>query len=451
MRQESDTVSSDQREIDAGLEGLLARLKTLALGPMFRGQLDLAMGLVLRPYAEYATQVDLYPLPEEVDQGHLYVFADYFPEDGQLSLIEQVRDTIEVHVPEEERAWLDPLKHSSIDLLEVAEIEGRDTGDQWLRLRSLGNAKIYRFRQSDVDWRVRPGQVLLGRVIRLNDRIIFPGKPLILSRGNGRGIFDMARQWQRQREVEFGSFELGEWEEFVKRYGYVLLWMYARARIEALANLEGSIEYATPSGAPFLYALAMYDHHAFGQIAEGLNAAPSFHAADSPCPNELLVWNQTNGAPAVAVATITLAFSHLMIECDSPARLDSLKHYLASTFGFLLHFIGESMTVPQHELPLPELDADKPPTIRVTVPREEERRLIAAFLDSVYLEWVDRPCPSLRGMSPRHAAAQPEGRDEVAALIAGRERQDLALRRTGALGYDYNILRRHVGLAEVQA
>jgi hypothetical protein len=227
--------------------------------------------------------------------------------------------------------------------------------------------------------------------------------------------------------------------------------MYARARVEALANLEGSIEYATPNGAPFLYALAMYDHHAFGQIAEGLNAAPSFHAADSPYPKDLLVWNQTNGAPAGPVATITLAPSHLIIECDSPARLDSLKHYLASSFGFLLHFIGESMTVPQHELPLPELDADKPPTIRVTVPREEERRLIAAFLESVYLEWVDRPCPSLRGMSPRHTAAQPECRDEVAALIDERERQDLALRRTGALGYDYNILRRHVGLAEVQA
>jgi hypothetical protein len=443
-------VSPNQRGVDAGLEGLLARLKVLALGPVFRGQSDLAMGLVLRPYAEYAPQAGLYPLPEEVEQGNLYVFADYFPEDGQLSLIEQVRDTIEVHVPEEERAWLDPLKHSYIDLLEVVETEGRDTGDQWLHLRSLGNAKICRFLQSDVDWRVRAGQVLLGRVIHLDDRIVFPGKPLILSPGNGRGIFDLARQWQRQREVEFGSFELGEWEEFVKRYGYVLLWMYARARLEALAKLEAGIEYATPSGAPFLYALALYDHHAFRQIAEGLNAAPSFRAAASPYPKELLAWNQTNGAPG-AVTTITLAPSHLIIECDSPARLDSLKHYLASTFGFLLHFIGESMTVPQHELPLPQLDEDTLPKIRVTVHREEERGLIAAFLDSVYLEWADRPCPSLRGMSPRHAAAQPECRDGVAALIDERERHDLALRRTGALAYDYNVLRRHVGLAEVQA
>ena len=451
MRQESEIMRPDQREIDVGLEGLLARLKVLALGPMFRGQMDYAMGLILRPYAEYATRVGLYPLPEEVEQGHLYVFADYFPEDGQLSLIEQVRDTIEVHVPEEERAWLDPLKHSHIELLEVAEIEGSDTGDQWLRLRSLGNAKICRFLRSGVDWKVRVGQVLLGRVIHLDDRIIFPGKPLILSGGNARGILDMARQWQRQREVEFGSFELGEWGEFVKRYGYVLLWMYARARLDALVKLEDGIEYATPKGEPFLYALAMYDHHAFRQIAEGLNAAPSFHAAESYCSDDCLVWNQSNGMPATAVATITLTPSHLVIECDSPARLDSLKHYLASTFGFLLHFLGESMMVPRHELPLPQLDTDTALTLRVTVTREEERRLVAAFLDSVYLEWVDRPCPSLRGMSPRHAAAQPECRDQVAALIDERARQDLALRRTGARGYDYNVLRRHVGLAEVQA
>ena len=104
MRAESDFVSADQREVDAGLQGLVARLRVLAFGSMFRGQSDVAMALVLRPYVEYASQVGLSPLPEEVEQGHLYAFADYVPEDGQLSLIEQVRGTIEVHVivPREE-------------------------------------------------------------------------------------------------------------------------------------------------------------------------------------------------------------------------------------------------------------------------------------------------------------------------------------------------------------
>ncbi len=59
-----------------------------------------------------AGEIPIAPLEQEVHIAELYVYADYYPEDGQLTLIEQLRDVITEHIPEEERQWLDPLKHS---------------------------------------------------------------------------------------------------------------------------------------------------------------------------------------------------------------------------------------------------------------------------------------------------------------------------------------------------
>src|SRR6476660_3439995 len=84
--------------IDPGLEALLARLDAISRHPMFQAQRDRAIGLVLRPYTD--------------DRGQL----------RWMPLTEEIRDTIDAHVSEEERAWLDPLKHSSMDLLEIVDI-----------------------------------------------------------------------------------------------------------------------------------------------------------------------------------------------------------------------------------------------------------------------------------------------------------------------------------------
>jgi hypothetical protein len=54
----------------------------------------------------------LSPLPQETELANFLLYADFFPQDGQLTLVEQLRDVITEHIPQEEREWLDPLKHS---------------------------------------------------------------------------------------------------------------------------------------------------------------------------------------------------------------------------------------------------------------------------------------------------------------------------------------------------
>jgi hypothetical protein len=102
--------------------------------------------------------------------------------------------------------------------------------------------------------------------------------------------------------------------------------------------------------------------------------------------------------------------------------------------------------VPPHDLPDVNLEEEAPAPCVVVVTTEAERELLAGFLATAYLEWADRPSPSLNGQTPRHAMGTEDGRARVGALIDALERNDPAVRRTGRAGYDYSRLRAQVGL-----
>lgn len=144
------------------------------------------------------------------------------------------------------------------------------------------------------------------------------------------------------------------------------------------------------------------------------------------------------------MARLTLTSTQLIVECDSPDRLNAVKHRLAAAFGFSLHFRGEALTPPVRQVTLDQLTSGQPLTVVVTP--EEDRALLKAFLEQAYFEWSDQPHQALRGQTPRHAAASEPASDRVEILIAEMERNDLGLARTGKQAFDYNRLRAHVGL-----
>jgi hypothetical protein len=126
--------------------------------------------------------------------------------------------------------------------------------------------------------------------------------------------------------------------------------------------------------------------------------------------------------------------------------MNDIKHRLAATFGFALHFRGEMLTPPYYRVTLEELRSNHPVT--AVVSSEDDRAMLQAFLEKAYLEWSDQPHRLLGGQTPRHAAASPSTRELVARLIAEMEATDPGLRRSSRRAYDYNILRGHVGLDE---
>jgi hypothetical protein len=443
------------------LEAVLARLDSLSRRPEFFLQREAGLARALNPYLkESGGNAVLAALPQEIELANLMLFCDFYPEDGQLTLIEQLRDVITEHIPDDERAWLDPLKHSYIDLLELVHAPATDDS---VTLRSLGDGTTFILPYEDFAKDLSLGQILLTRVIRdpkrpESNEAVCAGCGLILSSSEGKGLYEKTRDWERRMEMSSGELVLGEWQEFAKRFGHILLWMFAEMRMAALVDAVAHIRYRTPSGEPYLYAIALYDHHDARAFAEGISdmetwqrqPSPSNTGAGMPGQAEAAVWIQRAGAAheATTAARLTLTSSQLIVECESRERLDDVKHRLAQTFGFSLHFRGETLTPPYHEVAIAELQSGQPVTVLVS--DDDDRAVLKAFLENAYLEWSDQPHHQLGGQTPRHAARMPASRDVVAALIDEMEANDPGIRRGGQPAYDYNVLRGHVGLDEPQ-
>jgi hypothetical protein len=441
------------------LDALLARLESLSLEPGLAAQRQIALRLALQPYLEGPIGTLLSPLPQEAELADLLFYADFYPQDGQATLIEQLRDVITEHIPQEEREWLDPLKHSYLDLAEFLSV---DEQSQRLIFRSIGDARVYRVPDGAFRKELHPGQVLLTRLIREPgdvewDRAVIAGAAIVLSNEDGKGLLNNTLDYRRQVEISAGSFELGDWQEFAKRYGHVLLGTFARMRFAALVDAVGSIRYVTEGAQPYLYALAQYDHSEYGYMGKTLADLDGFEReATVPPPGgasaskevQHFVQREVSGVlESAVIARLILTAAQLWVECDSRERLDAVKHTLAATFGFSLHFRGETSTPPPRQLKESELVVEEPLTLVISA--AEDRVHLNGFLETLYLAWAERDCPSLGNQMPRHVATSATGREQVAALIADMERHDPGIRRVAHAVFDYNKLRAHVGIDEV--
>lgn len=455
MKLASETHAGLTVPLAPSLEALLMRLESLSLEPGFSVQREIALSQALQPYLEGGL---LRPLAQETDLADATLFADFYPQDGQLTLIEQLRDVITEHIPDEERVWMDPLKHSYADLVEFHSF---DEPEQRVLFRSTGNHRVYRVPDGEFRKGLRPGQILLTRLIREPgdvewERAVFAGAAIVLPHEDGEALLASVLDYRRQVEITAGSFELGDWPEFAKRYGHVLLWTFARMRFAALLDAVVGIRYVTADGQPYLYVLALYDHAEGRYMAEVLPTLKGFERATGEVPvgasaavrpvQRLVQRDIRSAGQPVEVAWLTLTSTQLLVECDSKERLDAIKHQLAATFGFSLHFRGEAATQPLRELTEAQLAIEEPVTVTITL--EEDRALLNTFLTTVYLDWAERACPALGNDTPRHLAGADPGRTQVAALIDDMERNDPGIRRVGRTAFDYNRLRAHVGLEE---
>lgn len=442
------------------LDAVLERLESLSLRPEFARQRELALARALKPYLEGDAGSIVAPLEQETELASLSLFCDFYPEDGQLTLIEQLRDIVTEHIPSDERAWLDPLKHSYLDLLEPV---AAPRPEENLTLRSLGDGRRFEVPGGEFIKDVEVGQAVLTRLIRApdageSDKAVWGGCGVVLSSSDAEAMLEMTAEWRREMEVSSGSFELGEWKEFAKRFGHMELWALAQLRMDAVVEAVTHIRYRRPDGQPYLYAVALYDHHEYRSFVERLSELSEFEPAQGEAARgegnppgavpavRTWVQRERSGDQAMLVAKVTLTSSQLIVECDSPERLNQIKHRLAASFGFSLHFRGETVTPPARRLSVHDLLSEEPVTLVVTP--EEDHALLAQFLEKAYLEWSDQPHLALGGLTPRHAAASASARGTVGALIDEMAQNDLGLSRTGRAAFDYNRLRAHVGLDE---
>ena len=326
MTDQSASAVSDDQE---GIRNLLVRLKAQSLLVDFQVQREMALGLVLKPYLDPITAQYLAPLPEEIEIAEGYLYADYFPTDGHPSLVEQVRDTITEHVPEEERVWLDPVRHSYMDLLQVVELD-QEKEPPHLLLQSLGDQQQFDVPYSEKTV-VQKDHVLLTRLIRGSSGTYLPGPPLVLSSAMAQTLLTFTHDLRRGIEFGTGNFALAEWPEFTKQYGYLFIWSLARIRGGAMVAADAQVTYWNETGEPFFYAIALYEHHEFTEIVPKpwmngntlklyLSRLPQIATTHA----QKKVWlqhTQEEESTSFAVARFTLSPTQLTVEADTADRL----------------------------------------------------------------------------------------------------------------------------------
>ena len=82
------------------------------------------------------------------------------------------------------------------------------------------------------------------------------------------------------------------------------------------------------------------------------------------------------------------------------------------------------------------------------IPPKIKQQIIRKHLEKHYEQWPDTPLPALQGKTPREAVNSRSGKKEVESIVkmmenrSGDEENDLF--------YDFNKLRRTLGLQEVE-
>ena len=101
MKLASETTAGLWVPLASSLDSLLARLDSLSSEPRMVAQRQIGLSLALQPYLEGGAGALLSPLSQETELANLFLYADFYPQDGQLTLIEQLRDIITEHIPQE--------------------------------------------------------------------------------------------------------------------------------------------------------------------------------------------------------------------------------------------------------------------------------------------------------------------------------------------------------------
>ncbi|NJN69521.1 MAG: hypothetical protein HC801_04010, partial [Nitrospira sp.] len=163
MKLASDQAAGIWTPRPPSLNAVLGRLESLSRKPAFTLQREMGLARAFRPYLGGGTARIVAPFAQETELAHLSLICDFYPEDGQMTLIEQLRDVITEHIPDEERRWLDPLKHSYLDLLELTSVP---KAEEELTVRSLGDQTVFVVPGVESLKDAVVGQVILTRVVR---------------------------------------------------------------------------------------------------------------------------------------------------------------------------------------------------------------------------------------------------------------------------------------------
>lgn len=149
----------------------------------------------------------------------------------------------------------------------------------------------------------------------------------------------------------------------------------------------------------------------------------------------------------VVLANVTVSRKQLELSVNSRRRLEKARALIES---LLAGRVGQpEVTIKSVEDAMAE-NRDELGPLRRSVPKRVERAVMQRYLDSYYRNWLDEKIPALGGKSPREAARDFEGREQLVGLLKELENREARRAREGGLGYDARWLWRELGVEHLR-
>jgi hypothetical protein len=149
----------------------------------------------------------------------------------------------------------------------------------------------------------------------------------------------------------------------------------------------------------------------------------------------------------VVLANVTLSAKQLELSVNSRRRLESARAFIEP---LLARLIGEPEVAIKSVADAMAEKGDAPASPRRAVPKRVEREFTQRYLDSHYREWLDEKIPALGGKTPREAARDFEGREQLVALLKELENRETRRAKDTGMGYDALWLWRELGIEHLR-
>ncbi len=149
----------------------------------------------------------------------------------------------------------------------------------------------------------------------------------------------------------------------------------------------------------------------------------------------------------VVLANLTLSQEALELSVNSRPRLERTRAFIEPPLAGL---IGEpAITIKSPEAALAEQRKAPAPAGR-PIPRRVQREVMRRYLDSHYRDWLNERIPALGGRTPREAARDFEGREQLVALMKELENRTARQARDSGQNYDTLWLWRELGIEHLR-
>lgn len=368
--------------------------------------------------------------PDQVDGFIHWVLHDFRDAATRHTAIENYLRTRDAKLRPEERELLESLRDSRFGLFEVERVEP----GSGVQLRDIFVGDSHFVHDISSSRSLHRWDCLLVRLQFLEGRWLMTGNGINVPRNTLNALVEFVERESRKAKQDAAEFVRAN----SHRLHRVLRDVFER-------NLAG-IRVVNNEGEEISIGNAEY------QVSDKAAVVAKFRSVeeleeDAPGA-ESFTWLQPMGGERRPFGHLEFAGDTLRLEAMSRTRLETLRGLVEFHASSLMKHLGDHYTTVD-EIKQSVLRGEK--SHAPAVQREisaEERQALQEMLHKHYASWVNDSLPALGGKTPRQAIRSRAGRDSVIQLLRLMENGESRKSAQDEPVYDFNIIRRELGLPE---